>query len=91
MIDPPPPSQPADDWVYLVIATGPLFRSAVERTAVSATEALAHHLALTRQCGRAGRVEIVAKGGRSISVNRLKSLARAEEARALDAPQHCAD
>ncbi len=63
---------------FIVVATGSRFSGPEERTASTAVHAEAHHLCLTRLCGRSGKVQVFVKLGREISWQTLQRMAVAE-------------
>ena len=63
---------------FIVVATGSRYPEPEERTASTAVNAEAHHLSLTRLCGKSGKVQVFVKLGREISWQTLQRMAIAE-------------
>jgi len=64
---------------FRVTGIGPSSSEPIDRIASTAIEAEKQFHAVLRICGRAGSVEIYGLGGRTISREKIRTLARAEE------------
>ncbi len=70
--------RPSTPTVFRVVGEGPQAAEPIELIALTATEAETHCSKLRRLCGRAGKVEVLGKGGTKVSPARLRRLALAE-------------
>ena len=65
---------------FRISGEGPNASGRSEKIVTTALEAEVQMHAMSRLCGRLGKVEVLGKDGRVISPDRLASMARAEEA-----------
>jgi hypothetical protein len=64
---------------FMLVGEGAGVSGPLQRTATTAIGALSDMHALRRLCGRSGQVTVFGAGGRPMTVERLVSMARAEE------------
>ena len=63
---------------FRIVGLGAQASEPIEKVALTATEAEVERSALQRLCGKAGKVEVIGEGGRAITFDKLRRLAREE-------------
>lgn len=63
---------------FRVVGIGAQASEPIEKVALTATKAEVERSALQRLCGKNGRVEVIGKGGRAVTFDKLRRLAREE-------------